>query len=834
MYYNNHKTRFTIIIFVLLLNSLAFAQNFNSSRLFEIAEKQTGIVNNNQKVIEQYLLENGLDKRIIDLGDGKMAVLKGVSGGVPQYVSTYNLQARKTTGVEHIQSTEGMNLNLKGTGITIGVWDGGKVLNNHFEFGGRLDNKDDVEISNHATHVSGTIIGAGINESAKGMVPEANVISYYAFVDDLGPMAMEAANGLILSNHSYGLILGWSYDSSSQSWGWFGGSGDVDERFGYYSNSSQTIDEIAYNAPYYTIVWAAGNDRNDEGDGSKSPDGPYNIIGPSAASKNVITVGAISGFDEYVDDNSILMSSFSSWGPTDDGRIKPDIVADGVDLLSTSSSGVESYTVLSGTSMAAPNVTGTLAVLQQYYRENADTFLTSASLKSLIIHSAREAGISQGPDMVYGWGVLNATDALQIMQNRNDIDTLLIDSMLVDQGTFEFDIFSDGITPITSTIAWTDYPGVPGVMGDDHLLLQNDLDIKLIDDEGNEVLPWMMEPGNPLIAQRGNNFRDNIEKIEFAGAQPRRYKLVVSHKGILVNSKQAFGLTITGGAINTNAQSEYYWISSSGEFLNSSNWSLNSGGSSAANLELSQSTVVFDNNSMLVDGGTITLTDNITVENFIWLSDKQVTLDLGGDTLAITGQFKIDKSNLIIRNGVINYMSNESDLLSLNFDGFDGLEFIINTQRDVTITSDINIHGLKFLDGNSTIMNKNISFTNLELHPSAELVLSNNNIIASGNILFNSGLLLSSLNLWQLKGGEISALSTVNFDDVVEVDAEVTFLGNYHVQKLINNGQSFSVNDHVTFDSLIMKEGSKLFISEGDTVEIIRHLYINSASTNVT
>lgn len=834
MYYKIHDRTLVTVIFLFLCSSLVFAQKFNPQRLSAISDNQITISDIQKERVLKYLNEHGYDKKSIDLGGGRKAILKDVLNNVPQYISTYNLQARKTTGVEHIQSPSGLDLNLTGNGLTVGVWDGGQVLDSHIEFDARVINKNVADFSNHATHVSGTLIAAGINESAKGMVSDANIINYYAFEDDLGPMAMEAANGLILSNHSYGLILGWSYDSSSDSWGWYGGSGDVDERFGYYSQTSKTIDEIAYNAPYYTIVWAAGNDRNDAGDGSKSPDGPYNIIGPAAASKNVITVGAISGFDQYVNDNSIVMSSFSSWGPTDDGRIKPDIVADGVDLLSTSASGIESYTIMSGTSMAAPNVTGTLAVLQQYYRQNSDTFLTSASLKSLIIHSAREAGISQGPDMVYGWGVLNAVDALKIINNNNSKDTLLIDSVLFDQEVIEFELFSDGTTPITATLVWTDFPGEPGVMGEDHLLLQNDLDIRLIDDEGLEVLPWIMVPGNPLIAEKGDNFRDNIEKIEFANVQPRKYKLLVSHKSTLINLEQSFGLTITGGAIVTNEQSEYYWTSSSGELLNASNWALISGGSSVSSIELSGSTVVFDNNSMLVDGGTITLTDNLTVENFIWLSDKQVTLDLGGDTLAITGQFKVDKNNLNIRNGVIKYVSNESDLLSLNFDGLDDLEFIINTQRDITITSNIDIYGLKLWAGKISIMGKNISLSNLEVHPNVEFILLNNSINVYGDMILNSDLTMSNLNFWKLQGGTISGLSAINFDDVVEVDGETRFIGNFHIQKLINNGQPLSLFDHLTIDSLIMNEGSKLFISDGDTVEINKHLDIKSTSTNLT
>ena len=67
-----------------------------------------------------------------------------------------------------------------------------------------------------------------------------------------------------------------------------------------------------------------------------------------------------------VDPEDVVMSSFSCWGPTDDGRIKPDVVADGVGVLSSVSSSNTSYSSLSGTSMASPNASGSLLLLQDY------------------------------------------------------------------------------------------------------------------------------------------------------------------------------------------------------------------------------------------------------------------------------------------------------------------------------------------------------------------------------------------------------------------------------------------------------------------------------------
>src|SRR5690606_23634167 len=89
------------------------------------------------------------------------------------------------------------------------------------------------------------------------------------------------------------------------------------------------------------IVWAAGNDRSDTGDGSHPapPDGNggtgFDSIGPEGSAKNNITVGAVLKVPDYTGPSSVVMSAFSSWGPTDDGRIKPDLVAAGVSIFST-------------------------------------------------------------------------------------------------------------------------------------------------------------------------------------------------------------------------------------------------------------------------------------------------------------------------------------------------------------------------------------------------------------------------------------------------------------------------------------------------------------------
>jgi len=514
------------------------------------------------------------------------------------------------------------------------------------------------------------------------------------------------------------------------------------------------------------------------------------------------------------------MSSFSSWGPTDDGRIKPDIVADGVNLLSTSSAGSEAYTVLSGTSMASPNVTGTLAVLQQYYRQRADTFLTAAALKSLIIHTAREAGNNDGPDAIFGWGVLNAVDAVKILGSENSNDTLLIEQELINGENYELEYFSDGDNPIVATIAWTDVPGNPGAQGTTDIMLVNDLDLRIIDDEGNEIFPWKLNPSNPVVAIKGDNIRDNVEKIEFPITQSRKYKIIVSHKGILSGDKQSFNLTVTGGSIDVIPESEFYWISASGDLDDMpENWSNTSGGSQLSNINLSGGSVIFDNNSTLNDSDIITLTNSLEIDNFIWLNDNNVTIDLNQNTLTVNRQLKIETSSLKFRNGTIIYKSDESTKLMLDFDGKDDVSFIIDNNASLEITSDVEISNLTIASGDVEITNRNISLSSLEVMSDSKLQLTQNNIFLSALAKVSSDSFVSNENEWVFEMTDFIANVNVLLDDEITVSGNLNIIGNVDANKVVNDGIT-NVNGIFTVDSLQLNEGSSITLKQNARVNV--------------
>ncbi|WP_454803937.1 S8 family serine peptidase [Mucilaginibacter phyllosphaerae] len=516
---------------------------------------------------------------------GNVVALQGVNNyGFPVYLITHNnTVAAATTGTNTVQPGGALGLNLTGSSTflnnKLGVWDGGHVYSQHREFAGKtITIKDNASVIDHATHVSGTMIAKGVSAPVKGMAFGATTLSSWDFDDDVSEMGAAATN-LLLSNHSYGDVGGWDYNNADSRWEWYGLPGDnEDYNFGFYDSRVQAWDKIAYNAPYYLIVESAGNSRSSNGPevgdtyyGFTSRTNPtfvnkgarpanissnngYDIITTTGNAKNILTVGSVSPLPNGpVNRADVAVSFFSSWGPTDDGRIKPDIVGDGENILSTGSQSANSYIVLSGTSMAAPNITGSLYLLQEYYgQKNNGAFMRSATLKGLACHTAFDAG-NTGPDYIYGWGLLDMKKAAQAITD-NGLKSIINESALTQGQTRTFDVVASGEGPLSVSISWTDPEGTPtaGITINDRTpKLVNDLDLRITDGL-NTFMPWVLTPDNPsAAATRGDNIRDNIEQVYVANAVPgKKYTITVSHKGTLRSGSQPYSVIVTGAGGN--------------------------------------------------------------------------------------------------------------------------------------------------------------------------------------------------------------------------------------------------------------------------------------------
>jgi hypothetical protein len=480
------------------------------------------------------------------------------------------------------------NLNLSGSDDNmtnkLGVWDEGSPLLTHKEFTGRITQKDNAkDVVTHSTHVAGIVMSKGLNPLSKGMSYNVKGILDYDWNSDLSEMSAAAANGLLISNHSYGTITGWYRNRDSANRWEFNGrfNEKEDYRFGLYDSDAQIADSIAYNAPNYLIVYAAGNNRtstgpavgqtywrrNESGRMINAGDRPadissndsYGSISTDKNAKNVLTVGAVNGMlSEYNRKEDVAMSAFSSWGPTDDGRIKPDIVAQGVSVYAPVATNDSSYDYQNGTSMAAPGAAGSLLLLQElshrFTLNGAPRILKSATVKGLAIHTANEAGLYPGPDYKYGWGLLNIAEAAQVLNtaftNKNSTISphLIYEDTLLNGGSKSYTITASGNGPVKATIVWTDIKGTSGdLLNDPSPELVNDLDLVIT--QGPKTFnTWNLSPSSPdNQAFRGINNIDNVEKVEVdTSLVGTNYTVTVKHKGTLERGQQNYSLMISG------------------------------------------------------------------------------------------------------------------------------------------------------------------------------------------------------------------------------------------------------------------------------------------------
>jgi hypothetical protein len=485
----------------------------------------------------------------------------------------------------------GFNLNGSSDSLTykLGMWDEGAIKNTHFDIANRVTQKDNVtSIIDHSTHVAGIMISKGNNPASKGMIYGSKGIYAYDWNNDVSEMSSAAAGNLLVSNHSYGTVCGWDYNDDSSRWEYNGKYNEKEDyRYGLYDNQAVLYDSIAYNAPYYLIVKSAGNSRASNGPSINSSTGKwynndstywrrdqngkwYNAgIRPDSLSnndsfgtlpadvnaKNILTVGAVSGIlAGYAKKEDVVMNSFSCWGPTDDGRIKPDIVADGVSVYSTLSTNDSSYGYLTGTSMAAPGVSGSLLLLQELSYKLSNKPIRAATLKALAIHTANEAGLYPGPDYKYGWGLLNTSEAAITLSNAVSSNNaasssdLVYEDVLQNQATKTYTIVASGKKALKATLVWTDIKGTANnTLNNTSPKLVNDLDLKI--SSGNIITePWTMNPASPdAAAKRANNKIDNVEKVEIDSViVGNTYTITISHKNTLERTNQAFSLIISG------------------------------------------------------------------------------------------------------------------------------------------------------------------------------------------------------------------------------------------------------------------------------------------------
>ncbi|MCB9477658.1 MAG: S8 family serine peptidase [Deltaproteobacteria bacterium] len=461
-------------------------------------------------------------------------------------------QAKPATGADVAKETWG----LTGKGVKAFVLDGGVVkLDGNDDWAGRVERfgLPVPDVVGHPHHVVGIIAGDGTNSDGfiEGMAPEVGVISASfipGFDGLLPPMYYNYGNmdtaydtaineyGANVANNSIGSNLA---ELANDQNGYCEFEGD-------YNLTAQQIDTIVGGAyGPISIVWSIGNER-----GYSPGCGTYETIAPPATAKNSIGVGSSNKEDDSV-------SFFSSWGPTDDGRLRPDVSAPGCStgratpavcgenhdeacppgIVATGRK--NEYISFCGTSMAGPVVTGGVSLLMQRWKDTkGEPLAAHSTFKALVVHGAKKVEEQDGPSYRMGYGVLNIPGSVLAMD-----DGILVLDEALDQGdVWEQEFTVDG-GEVKGTLVWTDKPGP--VLTSKSLV--NDLDLKIVTKDGDE-LPWILDPAHPADdATKGENHRDPVEQVQFDG-EPRigETVTVVVTGSDVPDGPQAFSLVLTG------------------------------------------------------------------------------------------------------------------------------------------------------------------------------------------------------------------------------------------------------------------------------------------------
>ena len=542
---------------------------------------------------------------------------------LPQFAELNNSN-RARVGADQAQTPP---YNLDGSGVRVMVYDGGGVLASHPDLVGRVRSGDGAALANHSTHVAGTIGGTGAASSGtyRGMAPGVMIDSYefstggplqagFLYTD---PGDLEADYNDSMNN--FGSDIASNSIGSNVAPNGFPCSWEGD-----YNVTSSLIDAIvrgSLGAPY-RIVWAGGNER-----GSGACGTTYNTVAPPSGAKNHISVGALNSNDDSI-------TSFTSWGPTDDGRLKPDVSAPGCqsndDLGVTSCSSSGGYTVYCGTSMATPTTSGVGALLLQQFRLDypGEPDFRNSTLKAILAHTAVDIA-NAGPDFQSGYGSIRAVPAIDFVSSGNFFEGELVQGETVQVLV----IVGPSDTQLKVTLTWDDAPGTPAVSP----VLVNDLDLRVFDPGLTRYYPWTLNPASPATpaVRTQEDHTNNIEQVVIDTPAPGAY-LVEIHGFNVPQGPQTFSLAASPLLVQCSTKGsvvldrdEYTCQSTVGVRINDCDLNTDDGTVQTVNITVASTSEP--------GGETITLTETAPETALFVGSLPLDTVDAGGVLLVAEG-----------------------------------------------------------------------------------------------------------------------------------------------------------------------------------------------------
>jgi serine protease AprX len=541
-----------------------------------LKEHGVAIAGSSNRKIRVYLLENAPEL-------GEIPALPEVAA-FEQYVAPrlHNDRARVLLGIDKGNPSQGIQ--ETGAGQIIGVADTG-LDEGHPDFQGRIAgviargrSGDASDPHGHGTHVSGSVLGDGnaSGGSLRGAAPGAKLF-FQSLLDaqgelgglplDLGELFDEAyQNGARIHNNSWG--------SATQS--------------RYTINASEVDDFVASHRDMLVVI-SAGNEGTAATPRKNAATGfvDWLSIGSPASSKNALTVGA-SRSDRTHDGLSSLcyrdawpnqfpddpigkekisgdpqsLAGFSSRGPCDDYRIKPDLVAPGTDIASTKSNiaplrnywapypGNARYAFMGGTSMSAPLVSGCAALVREYYMTKRNHEPSAALLKATLINGtswlsgADSIAPAPGtPNYHQGFGRINMADTLP-NASRPNLQLHFADdwkpppqgfAVTGERKRYQFSLPAGGGS-LRICLAYTDLSA---------RALQNDLNLFVQLPNNKKIMGNVQLPNSLNIPDPQNN----IEIVRIDSATAGTYIIQVAATNLL-KGPQDFALVVTGENIS--------------------------------------------------------------------------------------------------------------------------------------------------------------------------------------------------------------------------------------------------------------------------------------------
>lgn len=430
-----------------------------------------------------------------------------------------NNKSRALSRANVLQSSAPGGRNLKGEGIVAGIGDDGSMLQ-HIDFFGRLIDRAALSGGTHGVHVAGTMVGGGlVQEQYTGYLPKATLVAQ-AFSGILSNIPAYVQDfGMVITNNSYGNVV------------------DDCTTFGVYDLYSRVMDDVALLFPNLQNVFAGGNSGTYVC--SPYPSGFHTALGAYQSAKNVISVGSVSELS--------AVSSSSSRGPVSDGRIKPEIVAQGVSVVSTFPSNQYGYST--GTSMAAPAVSGGLGLLYQRYRQlHANANPVNSLMKALLCNGATDLG-NPGPDYLYGFGQMNLLRSLTMLENNNYIQSGVA-AAAINTHTISIPAGSN-IARLKVMLYWNDASAA--LMSSQTLV--NDLDLEVVTPGNTTELPFILDTiplntGNN--ATRGADHINNIEQVVIDNPAAGSYSFRV--KGTTIPMAGAYNYVLVYDTLPVSAR----------------------------------------------------------------------------------------------------------------------------------------------------------------------------------------------------------------------------------------------------------------------------------------